>query len=418
MFAAPGEPTPERTAVSTTLDAPRANAAGVPSTDIDLHTEENLLKSPEVFATLRGMGPVVWLEKYQMYALPRFAEVSRALRDWETFNSGEGVVLNEVYNSLRQTSLQTHGDLHDEIKHVESRPLAPERLRELAPKLREYAEGLVRDLTGRSRVDGVRDIAMRMPMDVITELVGLDDAGRDRVYEWGVAAFDSAGPMHAARTAPALRTIQGFLRYAEQNIPSRIRPGGWADQLFRHGRAAGWSEDMCRGVMIDYVFPSLDTTIHAMSTGLLLFAQNPEQWDKIRADRTLLKSAVLEIVRMATPAQYFTRLVTRDCELAGALLPAGSRVMLMYGSANRDEREFPEPDRFEIERNPAQMVAWGGGKHVCLGRALARMEITILFDVLADHFERLDVGAYSYAINNMTRGLEHMELSLTRASND
>jgi cytochrome P450 len=398
------------------VDAGRTKIDGVPGSDIDLHTEENLRDSLEVFARLRETGPVVWLEKYGIYALPRFAEVSRALKDWETFNSGQGVGFNQFFNSIKETSLQTHGELHDRIKHIESRPLAPEKLKELLPQLREYAEGLVKDLAGRTRVDGVKDIAMKMPMDIVTELVGLDDAGRQNLYTWGVEGFNSIGPLHAERTTAALQVMSGYVEYAERNIPAKIKPGGWADQLFSNGRAAGWSDELCRGVLNDYVYPSLDTTIHSMSTGLKLFAENPDQWAKVRADRSLLKSAVLEIVRLTTPIQYFTRLVTSDVEIGGVTLPAGCWVLVMFASANRDQREFADPDTFDVERNPAQMVGWGGGKHACLGRALARMEITTLFDVLADHYERFEIGDHAYGINNIIRGLNHLDLTLIPAT--
>ena len=120
-------------------------------------------------------------------------------------------------------------------------------------------------------------------------------------------------------------------------------------------------------------------------------------------------------MRLSTPIQYFTRVVTKDVEIGGVTLPAGSWVLVMFGSANRDRREFPEPDRFDIERNPTQMVGWGAGKHACLGRALARMEITVLFDKLADHIESFEVGRHGYAVNNIIRGLEHLELTLNWA---
>ncbi|HEX3789760.1 MAG TPA: cytochrome P450 [Pseudonocardiaceae bacterium] len=399
--------------MTTTVEIPRPPLDEVPSTDIDLHTDENLLDSLNVYARLRELGPVVWLEKYQMYALTRFAEVTEVLKDWETYNSADGVVFNEYYNALKTTSLHTHGAEHDEIKHIESRPLAPDKLAELQPVLRSYAEDLVGKLAGRTTVDAVRDIAMPMPMDIVTNLVGLsDDVDRDDVYTWGVAAFNSAGPLHASRTMPGLECIGTFMTYAEKHIPDDIKPGGWAAQLFENGRAAGWDEAKCRGVMLDYVFPSLDTTIHAMTAGLLLFAQNPEQWQKVRADRKLLKSAVYEIMRLASPAQYFNRTVTRDVVLGGVNIPAGSRVLMMFGSANRDEIVFPDPDRFDVERNPTNMVSWGGGKHACLGKALARMELTVLFDVLADHYERFEAGAYTYEVNNNTRGLHYLELTL------
>lgn len=401
---------------TTPVDPTRTAIDGVPSSDIDMHTDENLLDSVEVAARLRETGPVVWLERYGIYALPRYAEVSAALKDWETFYSGEGVGLNEYFNTIRETSLMTHGATHDEIKHVESRPMAPEKLAELNPRLREYAQALVADLAGRTAVDGVSDIAMKMPLDVVTDLVGLDDAGRENLYHWGVQGFNSIGPLHAERTGAALQVMQGYVEYAQENIPAKIKPGGWADQMFTNGRAAGWSDELCRGVLNDYVYPSLDTTIHAISTGLLLFGRNPEQWAKVRADRSLLKSAVPEIVRLSTPIRYFTRLIARDVEVGGVTLPAGSWVLVMFASANRDEREFPDPDTFDVERNPAQHVGWGMGKHACLGKALARMELTVLFDVLADHFERFEVGDYAYAINNIIQGLESLELTLVPAS--
>jgi cytochrome P450 len=341
--------------------------------------------------------------------------VSQALRDWETFNSGEGVGFNDFFNSIHETSLMTHGARHDEIKHIESRPLAPDKLQELHPRLKEYADGLIKELSGRTEVDGVRDVAMKMPLDVVTDLVGLDDAGRENLYNWGVQGFNSIGPLHAERTGAALRVMQGYVEYAQASIPAKVKPGGWADQMFTNGRAAGWSDEMCRGVLNDYVYPSLDTTIHSISTGLKLFAEHPDQWAKVRANRSLLKSAVLEIVRLSIPIQYFTRYVTKDVEVGGVTLPAGSWVLVMFGSANRDDREFPEPDRFDVERNPAQMVGWGLGKHACLGRALARMEITVLFDKLADTIESFEIGEYSYAVNNIIRGLDHLNLTLNWA---
>jgi cytochrome P450 len=401
-----------RTPIDIPVDTTRTPVDGVPVCDLDLHTEQNLLDSPAVFARLRELGPVVWLSRYGMYALPRYAEVAAVLKDWETFSSAEGVGLNEYFNAIRATSLMTHGDVHDQIKHVESRPLAPDKLAELHPRLREYAEGMMTQLAGRTRVDGVRDIAVKMPLDVVTDLVGLDDAGRENLYHWGVEGFNSIGPLHAERTGAALQVMQGYVDYANENIPAKIKPGGWADQMFVNGRAAGWSDELCRGVLNDYVYPSLDTTIHAISTGLKMFADHPDQWAAVRADRSLLKSAVLEIVRLATPIQYFTRYVTADAALGGVTLPAGSRLLVMFASANRDEREFADPDRFDVRRNPAQMVGWGLGKHACLGRALARMEITAVFDVLAEHIESFTAGEHAYGVNNIIRGLDHLELTL------
>jgi cytochrome P450 len=223
--------------------------------------------------------------------------------------------------------------------------------------------------------------------------------------------------MHSPLTENAFAVWQGFMEYAEKNVPDNAKPGGWVEELYRNAREAGWDDAFTRGVMIDYVGPSLDTTIHATSTGLLLFAQHPQQWAKVRANPGLLaKTAIVEIVRMATPIQYFTRHVTRDVDVAGIGIPKGSRVVLMYASANKDERQFPDPHTFDVERRAAEQVGWGGGKHTCIGKALARMEMIALFELLAQRVERFEAGSYSYNVNNIVRGLDHLELMLVPAA--
>jgi cytochrome P450 len=390
---------------------------GVPSFDVDFHTEPTLGADPyPIYEEMRSAGPVLWLERYGYYAFPRFNEVSLALKDWNTFTSGNGVGFNDPFNSVRASSLLSHGEMHDEIRSIETRPLASERLTEYQPAISESAQRIVAEALAKTKVDGVADIAAKLPLEVVTDLVGLDNAGSDNLLQWGVEAFNMVGPMHSPLTANAFEVWQGFMDYAETNCPAKVKPGGWVDQLFRNGRAAGWEDEFTRGVMIDYVGPSLDTTIHSTSTGLLLFAQHPEQWDKIRANPALLsRTAVVEMVRMATPIQYFTRYITTDVEVGGATLPAGSRVMLMYASANRDERHFPNPNDFDVERRAPEQVGWGGGKHSCIGKALARMEMNTLFQQFADAVERFEVGEYSYNVNNIVRGLEHLELTLVPA---
>lgn len=401
-----------------TVEVGLSRPPGVPSFEVDFHAEDMLGKDPQpVYAEMRAAGPVVWLHRYGYYAFPRFAEVSRALKDWDTFTSGAGVGFNDPFNSVRSSSLLTHGEKHDEIRWIETRPLTPERLAGYQSTIKEYARSLVEDLAERKTVDGVSDVAARLPLDVVTDLVGLDNAGRENLLQWGIEAFNMVGPMHSPLTENAFAAWQGFMDYAEKNVPDNAKPGGWVEELYRNAREAGWDDEFTRGVMIDYVGPSLDTTIHATSMGLLLFAQHPEQWDKVRANPALLsKGAIVEIVRMATPIQYFTRYVTRDVVIDGVIVPEGSRVVLMYASANRDERQFADPDVFDVERRAAEQVGWGGGKHTCIGKALARMEMLALFELLAERFERFEAGSYSYNVNNIVRGLEHLELTMVPAS--
>ncbi|GAB84100.1 cytochrome P450 [Gordonia rubripertincta] len=397
------------------ITAEKSAPEGVPVSDVNLHVDEILTNPYPTYAALRETGPVVWMSHYGYYALPRYEEVSSTLADWETFTSGEGVGFNDMFNSIRETSLMNEGDLHDQIRQVEGCPIKKGPLEELKPRLASFSDDLIAELRDRPQLDGVADIAMRMPIDVVTDLVGIAEAGRAQFFEWGKAGFDSIGPLDAPRTGDALQTMGGYFQYAAENFPNNIREGGWADQLFKNGAEAGWTEDFCRGVMNDYVYPSIDSTISAIGIGLLLFAENPDQWDLLRKDRSLLSRAIPEIVRLASPLQFFTRVATADATVAGTVIPKGSRIIVMYGSANRDDRQFPDPDRFDITRDPTQHLGWGRGKHSCLGKPLARLEMTTLFNALADHVERFHAGNHRYEPNNIIRSLGELELTITWA---
>jgi cytochrome P450 len=388
---------------------------GVPIFDVNLHDDQILLDPYPTYTALREAGPVVRMSHYGYYAFARYGEVSSTLADWETFTSGEGVGFNHLINSLRETSLMNEGDFHDEIRQVEGCPIKKGPLEELKPRLNQFSDDLIAELRNKSQIDGIADIAMRMPIDVVTDLVGIAEAGRAQYFEWGKAGFDSLGPLDAPRTEPALQTMQGYFQYAAENFPNNIREGGWADQLFKNGAKAGWTEEFCRGVMNDYVFPSIDSTVSAIGSGLLLFAQNPDQWALLRKDRSLITSAIPEIIRVASPLQFFTRVATTDTAVGGVDIPAGSRIIVMYASANRDHRQFPDPERFDITRDPTEHLGWGRGKHSCLGKPLARLEMITLFSALADHVESFHVGSYRYEPNNIVRSLGELELAINWA---
>ncbi|MBE7194647.1 MAG: cytochrome P450, partial [Gordonia polyisoprenivorans] len=161
--------------MSNTLDVSTNRPAGVPAFDVDFHSKDMLGADPHhMYSEMRAAGPVVWLDQYGYYAFPRFAEVSAALRDWDTFTSGHGVGFNEPFNAVRASSLLSHGEIHDEIRWVETRPLTPERLAEYRPTIDRYAAEVVDGLRSRSTVDAVPDIAAKLPLEVVTDLVGLD----------------------------------------------------------------------------------------------------------------------------------------------------------------------------------------------------------------------------------------------------
>lgn len=390
--------------------------AGVPSFPDDLHLDEVLVNPFPTYDKLRDAGPVVWMEKYGYYACAGYDEVVHVLSDWDTFTSAEGVGFNPFFNSITETSLQTHGDLHDQIRQVEGCPIKKGPLEELKPRLQEFAKNMVAGIRSKDRIDGIEDLAKAMPIEVVTDLVGIEGIGPEELFTYGVAGFDSIGPLHAPRTQPALETMMGYSEFADENFPQNFVKGGWADQLVKNGAEVGWEQDFAQGVMVDYIYPSIDSTISAIGIGLLMFAQHPEQWDRVRADRKLLNSAVPEIVRMASPLQFFTRYVTADTEISGVPIPKDSRVIVMFGAANRDARKFENPNEFDITRDPSGHLGWGRGKHACLGKPLARLEMITVFNELADHVERFHDNGHRFQPNNIIRSLGELDLSITWAN--
>jgi cytochrome P450 len=162
--------------------------------------------------------------------------------------------------------------------------------------------------------------------------------------------------------------------------------------------------EQCMMLMLDYLAPSLDTTISAVGSAVWLFAQHPDQWDLVRSDPGLIPNAVNEVVRFESPIRAFGRLAGIDTEIGGVPIPAGSRVLVIYASANRDERKFEQPDEFDVARRDAvHQLGFGIGEHGCAGQGLARMETESLLAALARSVTRFHVGTPERALNNLIR---------------
>jgi cytochrome P450 len=159
---------------------------------------------------------------------------------------------------------------------------------------------------------------------------------------------------------------------------------------------------------------AFDTTISTIASGMWLFATNPDQWDAVRADPSLVPNAVTEIVRLESPIQYFSRVTTREVDLGdGVVIPAGARVLHSYGAANRDERHFPDPDRFDVHRGALDHLAFSYGTHACAGQGLARLEAHAVFSALAKRVTRIELtGEPARAVNNITRGFARVPVAI------
>lgn len=385
----------------------KANApAGCPVSDYDPYSAAALLAPYEHYRTLRDQGGVVFLSRYGFYALPRYESTRAALSDWKHFSSRRGVMLNEVMdNFMEGTLLCSDPPEHEALRRVITRPLTPKALRELQPEITAEAEALVARLCAQGSFNAVTELAQHLPVTIVSKKVGLPPVERNSMLRWTPAAFDCAGPIEVERTQaafPILAEIGGFIR--DNGSRSQVAKGSWLERLYQAADEGIIAHEKCAAMSIDYIGPALDTTISATSSAVYLFAKHPDQWDRIRAQPSLIPNAINEVVRLESPIQAWGRRATEDCVIEGVRIPAGAKVLVMFASANRDERKWEDPEKFDVTRKVTDHVAFGFGEHSCAGANLARMEITALLTALAKSVRRFELtGAPEMAVNNVAR---------------
>jgi cytochrome P450 len=249
------------------------------------------------------------------------------------------------------------------------------------------------------------DLARAFPVAVLLDLIGLPDDGRDQVLNWADGAFNAFGPDNE-RLRRSLPVHQDKFDYLASVVASdRLAPGSIGRGICEAVDRGEIERASCVSLLAALVDAGLDTTINAMSNVALLFSRHPEQWERLRADRIRIPAAFNEILRWESPVQVFARGVTADYDMDGVTLPAGSRVLLLYGSANRDERTWTDPEAFDVGRDASRHLAFGRGIHVCAGQGLARLEANALLAALADHVAHFETGEPERRLNNTVRGL-------------
>lgn len=380
------------------------------SYDVDFYSDDFIRDPIPRYAEMRAAGPVVWLPQNNCYAVARYSEVVAVLRADKVFASGRGLSLNDEVNRLLVGStLNSDGDAHDLQRSVTAPPIMPKNIKPLEDYIHRTAEALAERLVAGKRFDAIRDFATVLPLSIVVDLVGLNDQGKDRMLAWASATFDLFEGFNARSQAAFadLRDLQAFL--AQYGTRDDFKEGGLARRVFDVAPDKGFSEAQAAQLLRDYINPSLDTTVSAAGFAAYYFATQPEQWDVLRADPSLVPNAAEEIVRLATPIRAFSRLVAQDTELAGVALPKGSRILAIYASANRDAEVWDDPDTFDVTRSLRKHVGFGHGKHTCMGLHLARRELINLIGAMLPRVARWHLdGPSEIAMNNTIRAFAQL----------
>ena len=386
-----------------------------PTSDIDPFSDAFLSDPYPFHEELRELGPVVYLERYGIWSMARHEHVHASLTDWETFISSAGVGLDDFRKVTpwrpKSIVLEVDPPLHDKNRGVMARILSPQAMREIRPHFEAKAGELVDQLIARGQFDAIPDLAEAYPLMVFPDAMGVQREGREHLLAFSTMVFNSFGPQNdiykssLAAAEPALEWI------LEQCSRERLTPDGFGARVFEHMDAGDLTEEEAPIIVRSFLTAGLDTTVNGLGSAILAFASNPDQWQALRQDPSLIKPAFDEILRWESPVQTFFRTASKDVEVGGTVIPEDAKVLLFLGAANRDPRKWPDPERFDISRRPVGHVAFGTGIHRCVGQLLARLEADVLLGALIERVDRFELaGPPVRKLNNTLRALESLRV--------
>jgi cytochrome P450 len=333
-----------------------------------------------VYAALRAEAPVYRNPTLGFWALSRHADVLAAFRDPVRFSNRNGVSLDPAASTpeaqATMSFLAMDPPRHTRMRALVSRGFTPRRVADLEPRIREIARQHLDRIVDAGHCDFIHDFAGKLPMDVISEMLGVPEADRDQLRRWAdLVVHREEGvtdvPPAALQAAMAILSYFGDLIAARRRQPRNDLTAAILAAEIDGDRLSDYE---VLGFLFLMIIAGNETTTKLLGNALYWLWRNPDQRALVRADPRLIPQWVEETLRYDGSTQALARTLATDVELHGQRMRTDDRVVLLIGSANRDERVFPDPDRFDIRRDTSGMLSFGHGTHFCLGAALARLE--------------------------------------------
>lgn len=377
------------------------------------------------FDRLRAEEPVHWhqSERYApgYWVCTRYADVIAIERDTRTFSSARGgALLDDQGEGTELMMLNQDAPQHTRLRNLVARGFTPKVIKGMEPSIRGAAAQIVdRQLGTTDPVDFVLNFAAELPLVVIAELLGVPYEDRHKIFEWSNRLVGNADPEYNQGVPEeAMQASMELYMYAQSLADSRReRP---MDDIVTTLITAELDGEKLTDIEFN-VFVLLlavagnETTRNLISGGMLTLLRHPEQKERVLADIPgTLDTLVDEMLRYVSPVMYFRRTATTDTELHGVPIAEGDKVTVWYGSANRDERVFPDPHTFDVTRTPNEHIAFGGrGPHYCLGASLAKMEIKVMFEEMLTKMPNMALaGDPERLASNLINGIKHMPVTL------
>jgi cytochrome P450 len=409
--------------------------------DIDL-LDHDLFAEREpwdVFDLLRREAPVYWHPEPGgdgFWVLTRYDDVASVIRDTKTFSSevgGSATIerLPEDVLDARRNFLEFDPPKHGRYRRLISTSFTPGAVARYEEWLRELIGSRLDAVAYGEEFDLLDELAAPIPIRVLAQLLGLPDELLPRLVELGDRLLVDTDP-----------EIVGDAAYEGERPEDRYKPFGspWAEELcalgrqFYADRRAAPRDDVLTRIAVaeldgcplserdlDNMFALLivagnETTRQGIALGTLALAQHPDQYERVRADRSLVASAVEELLRFSSPVWFFRRTATADVQVHGVDIAAGDRVTIWFAAANRDPEHYPDPHRFDLARNPSDSLTFGrGGPHHCLGAHLARLEVKVYLEELLERVARIELTGQPQRLrSNFTNGLKYLPVRFDR----
>ncbi|MGB3410853.1 MAG: cytochrome P450 [Microthrixaceae bacterium] len=420
------------------MDRPKVTSWGVATLDdIDLCDLDRFANGfpHETFEMLRQRAPVWFHPPTEnvpggegFWVLSKYNDVLAAASDGTVFSShrgglrqGGGTLIEDLPEGFTGTLLNMTDDpFHQRFRSLLTPSLSPKALRALEGDLRERTGQIVNRALERGEVDLLLDIAAELPMQAAAGLLGVPQSDRLQLMDWADATLDYEDRELGGVSERAASASAEMFAYGAALIEIRRKDPG--DDLLSaaiHGTVLDGDErrhlrdDELQLLFSLLVAAGTETTRNTIAVGVAALAERHQQWITLDQHRSLLPGAVEEMLRWASSTPYNRRTATRDVMVGEEKISAGEKVTLWWASANRDEDEFVAPNMFDIRRNPNRHLAFGHGAHFCLGARLARLEISLILDVLLDSVESIDVtGPTEWTRSNKHTGVRHLPIRL------
>ncbi len=385
----------------------------------------------DVFKTLRRERPVYWNPEADgagFWALTRYADIVEVSKRPDLFSSAHENGGHRIFNE-NEVGLTNAGEnvigvpfiSLDPPRHTGYRKfimpaVSPGRLAGIEERIIQRCAGLIGKIPMGESVDVVPLLSAPLPLLTLTELFDLPPDMWVKLYDW-TNAFVGEDDPDFRQSPEATATLMGeFFAFAKGLFTERReKPGADLATLLANMEVAGEPVSFNEFVanLILALVGANETTRNSLSHTIAAFSENPDQWDRLRSDPDMLKTAVREMVRYASPVMHMRRTATADTEIGGQAIKKGQKVVMWYIAANRDETVFADPDRFDIGRGNIQHLGFGTGQHVCVGSRLAEMQLRVTFDLLAKCVKRFEVVATPRRFrSNFINGLKNLDVRL------